>query len=254
VQSATPAASCDQRSSNARLGDPATRELSVLQTEGQLGPDLSPRRDVALNQLSACALELAGPTGDRKRDVNGPVHDHALDRDLSLGQGRCRRALRLYVFQIGRGHKRAHDAVATHRRAVSVSEDTWPQATGSADMRAVVSVEADNPDSVRWYAHEVYGCGKVNRRCRTWSASSSLSAIDPGAMTDATAADEDEDEVVVRATVSRLVITTKAPVEIVESVVRDELERRRATARIQTFVPVLTERAARRRLRDHRQS
>jgi hypothetical protein len=63
-------------------------------------------------------------------------------------------------------------------------------------------------------------------------------------------ADEDQDEVVVRATVSRLVVTIKAPVEIVESVVRDELERRRSSARIQMFVPILTERAARRRLRD----
>ena len=53
-----------------------------------------------------------------------------------------------------------------------------------------------------------------------------------------------------RATVSRLVVTIMAPVEIVESVVRDELDRRRASARIQTFVPVFTERAARRRLQD----
>jgi hypothetical protein len=59
----------------------------------------------------------------------------------------------------------------------------------------------------------------------------------------------EHDEVIVRATVSRLVITTKAPVELVESVVRDELERRRGSARIQTFVPILTERAARRRLK-----
>ena len=51
-----------------------------------------------------------------------------------------------------------------------------------------------------------------------------------------------------RATVSRLVVTITAPVEIVESVVRDELERRRGAARIQAFVPILTERAARRRL------
>ena len=50
--------------------------------------------------------------------------------------------------------------------------------------------------------------------------------------------------------VSRLVVTIEAPVEIVESVVRDELGRRRASARIQAFVPILTERAARRRLRD----
>jgi hypothetical protein len=69
--------------------------------------------------------------------------------------------------------------------------------------------------------------------------------------TDAPAgADGDQDEFVVRATVSRLVVTTKAPVEIVDSVVREELERRRASARIQTFVPILTERAARHRLRD----
>jgi hypothetical protein len=62
-------------------------------------------------------------------------------------------------------------------------------------------------------------------------------------MADATDAhaDEHEDDVVVCVTVSRLVITTKAPVEIVESIVRDELERRRASARIQAFVPILTE-------------
>jgi hypothetical protein len=66
--------------------------------------------------------------------------------------------------------------------------------------------------------------------------------------------DEGEDELVVRATVSRLVVTVKAPVEIVESVVRDELERRRASARVQTFVPILTERAPRNRLRDRPQS
>jgi hypothetical protein len=63
-------------------------------------------------------------------------------------------------------------------------------------------------------------------------------------------AHEDHDEVVVRATVSRLVVTVDAPAEIVESVVRGELGRRRAKARIQTFVPILTERAARHRLRN----
>ncbi|HZM38989.1 MAG TPA: hypothetical protein VFB94_07735 [Acidimicrobiales bacterium] len=72
-------------------------------------------------------------------------------------------------------------------------------------------------------------------------------------MTDATdaPADENEVEVIVLATVSRLVVTTSAPAEIVEPIVRDELERRRATARIQTSVPIFTERAAHRRLRDH---
>jgi hypothetical protein len=58
-------------------------------------------------------------------------------------------------------------------------------------------------------------------------------------------ADEDQHEVVVRATVSRLVLTIKALVEIVESVVRDDRERRCASARIQTFVPILTERTRR---------
>ena len=38
---------------------------------------------------------------------------------------------------------------------ISVSEESWPEVPGSASRRAVVSVEADNPDSVRWYAHEV---------------------------------------------------------------------------------------------------
>jgi hypothetical protein len=35
---------------------------------------------------------------------------------------------------------------------------------------------------------------------------------------------------------------------VVEAAVRDELERWRASARIQTFVPIFAERAARRRL------
>jgi hypothetical protein len=61
---------------------------------------------------------------------------------------------------------------------------------------------------------------------------------------------EDHDELIVRATVSRLVVTIGAPIEIVEPIVRDELERRRASARIQVFVPILTERAARRRFED----
>jgi hypothetical protein len=60
---------------------------------------------------------------------------------------------------------------------------------------------------------------------------------------------DDGDEVVVRATVSRLSLIVGHPPElVVEAVVRDELVRRRATARIQAFVPILTERAARRRL------
>jgi hypothetical protein len=38
---------------------------------------------------------------------------------------------------------------------ISVSEESWPHVRGSTAQRAVVSVEADNPDSVRWYAHEI---------------------------------------------------------------------------------------------------
>jgi hypothetical protein len=38
---------------------------------------------------------------------------------------------------------------------ISVSEESWPEVLGSPYQRAVVSVEADNTDSVRWYAHEV---------------------------------------------------------------------------------------------------
>jgi hypothetical protein len=60
---------------------------------------------------------------------------------------------------------------------------------------------------------------------------------------------DDGGEVVVRATASRLSLIVGHPPEVVvEAVVRDELVQRRATARIQAFVPILTERAARRRL------
>jgi len=38
---------------------------------------------------------------------------------------------------------------------ISVSEESWPLAQGSGAMRAVVSIEADNADSIRWYAHEI---------------------------------------------------------------------------------------------------
>ena len=59
---------------------------------------------------------------------------------------------------------------------------------------------------------------------------------------------DEGDEIVVRATVSRLLPVVSHPPEVVEAIVRDELVRRRASARIHAFVPILTERAARRRL------
>jgi hypothetical protein len=38
---------------------------------------------------------------------------------------------------------------------ISVNEESRPLAQGSGAMRAVVSIEADNADSIRWYAHEI---------------------------------------------------------------------------------------------------
>ena len=49
---------------------------------------------------------------------------------------------------------RHRDAPEVHG-LISVSEHAWPQAPRSSDIRSMVSVEADNPDSVRWYAREV---------------------------------------------------------------------------------------------------
>jgi hypothetical protein len=69
---------------------------------------------------------------------------------------------------------------------------------------------------------------------------------DPAAVARRT--EKHEDEVVVRIVVERLTVTVAQPAEVVEAAVRDELERRRASARIQTFVPIFAERAARRRL------
>ena len=69
------------------------------------------------------------------------------------------------------------------------------------------------------------------------------------AVDDAADRADDADEVVVRVTVGQLSLTVTQPPEVVEAVVRDELQRRRQSARIQTFVPILAERAARRRLR-----
>jgi hypothetical protein len=44
---------------------------------------------------------------------------------------------------------------AEARGLISVGEESWPRADGERAMRAVVSIEADNPDSIRWYAREV---------------------------------------------------------------------------------------------------
>jgi hypothetical protein len=57
-----------------------------------------------------------------------------------------------------------------------------------------------------------------------------------------------DDDSIVRSTAERLAAALGRPQADVERAVRDELERWRATARVQTFVPILAERAARRRL------
>ena len=57
-----------------------------------------------------------------------------------------------------------------------------------------------------------------------------------------------DDDSIVRATTDRLTATLRQPWDTVEAAVRNELERRRADSRIQTFVPIFVERAARERL------
>lgn len=43
------------------------------------------------------------------------------------------------------------------RGLISISEESWPQAAGTSAMRSVISIEADNADSVRWYVRDVLG-------------------------------------------------------------------------------------------------
>jgi hypothetical protein len=57
-----------------------------------------------------------------------------------------------------------------------------------------------------------------------------------------------DDDALVRLTSERLTGKVAKPVEIIEDAVRNELVQRRKSARIQTFVPIFAERAARRRL------
>jgi hypothetical protein len=57
-----------------------------------------------------------------------------------------------------------------------------------------------------------------------------------------------DDETIVRILVARLLVSVDQPAEVVEATVRDQLEQRRVSARIQTFVPVFAERDARRQL------
>ena len=67
-------------------------------------------------------------------------------------------------------------------------------------------------------------------------------------MSEAKPATASDDDSIVRVTTDRLTATLRQPRDTVEATVRDELERRRADSRIQTFVPIFVERAARERL------
>ncbi len=63
-----------------------------------------------------------------------------------------------------------------------------------------------------------------------------------------TMAREQDDEVLVRVTSERLIDKLGKAPDVVAATVREELERHRGSARIQTFVPIFAERAARQRL------
>lgn len=41
------------------------------------------------------------------------------------------------------------------RGLISIREESWPQAAGSSELRAVISIEATNGESIRWYARRV---------------------------------------------------------------------------------------------------
>jgi hypothetical protein len=77
-----------------------------------------------------------------------------------------------------------------------------------------------------------------------------LTMSDPGAAPPPP--EHPEDEVIVRIATERLTVSMGRPAEIVEATMRDELQQRRTSARIQTFVPIFAERAARRRLKRDR--
>jgi hypothetical protein len=51
------------------------------------------------------------------------------------------------------------------RGLISISEESWPQAAGSRAMRAIISIEADNPASIRWYARAIL---KLNEGHPAW--------------------------------------------------------------------------------------
>ena len=67
-------------------------------------------------------------------------------------------------------------------------------------------------------------------------------------MSEAQPVNPSDDDSLVRVTTDRLIASLHQPRDTIEAAVRGELERRRAASRIQTFVPIFVERAARERL------
>jgi len=60
-----------------------------------------------------------------------------------------------------RGRRNAPEA----RGLISISEESCPHAVDTRAMRSIISIEADNADSIRWYAHDVLG---LDRHDTAW--------------------------------------------------------------------------------------
>jgi hypothetical protein len=147
------------------------------------------------------------------------------------------------------------------RGLISIHEDSWPQTRGSSELRAVVSIEALMPTASAGTPTRSSVLNAAIPPGTTWSvrshrrkhtgASPEIEAGEQMSEAAVPTTDSNGDEVLVRLTVERLTIQVGHPADVVEATVRDELHQRRASARIQTFVPILAERAARLRLRNH---
>jgi hypothetical protein len=59
------------------------------------------------------------------------------------------------------GRAGTHEA----RGLIGIARNPGPQAACSRAMRAIISIEADNPASIRWYAREIH---KLNEGYPAW--------------------------------------------------------------------------------------
>jgi hypothetical protein len=51
------------------------------------------------------------------------------------------------------------------RGLISIREESWPQTAGSSELRAVISIEATNGESIRWYARKIL---RLDRASASW--------------------------------------------------------------------------------------